>query len=226
MSDSNSDFQSALSGLRDRAADLSDHLSSLRWRFAGILVVVLVGAGAWGLSDAGKQSVSAKDSGSYSSHSYSATTDAPSTTEAPAQVVVYAAGAVNAPGLYTVASNARVGDVITASGGLSPQADTDRINLAAKVADGQRVYVPRKGESVPDDGTSGDSSSGVASGPININEASAQELDSLPGVGPSTAAAIVQYRSAHGQFRSVSDLANVKGIGPSKLAQLKDLVTV
>jgi competence protein ComEA len=144
----------------------------------------------------------------------------PPTTEAPG-VIVHVAGAVLHPGIQRLSGGARVGDAIAAAGGALPDADTDAINLAAKVGDGDRVYVPRRGEVVPA-AVSGAGLSG--SGPsaiIDLNNATAEQLDSLPGIGPATAQAIVQYRTEHGRFRSVDGLLAVRGIGPSKLAAIR-----
>lgn len=152
---------------------------------------------------------------------------APAASSAPpeAMVVVQAAGAVVRPGLYRLPPGTRVDDLVTAAGGLATDADADRINLAAPLTDGQKVYVPRIGEAVPADAGSGGSAS-AAPEPIDLNTATAAQLDALPGVGPSTAQAIVEYRSQHGRFRSVDDLLNVRGIGPAKLEQIRPLVRV
>lgn len=137
-----------------------------------------------------------------------------------AQVVVHVAGAVANPGVYSVAAGARVITAVQAAGGFAVDANPDAINLAAKVSDGQRIYVPKVGESVvAADG-------GVQSGPLNLNQATAEQLDTLPGVGPATAAAIIAYRDQHGPFGNVDDLADVRGIGPAKLDALRGLVTV
>ena len=143
----------------------------------------------------------------------------------PTMLFVQAAGAVVTPGVYRVAVDARVIDVIDAAGGLSPGADPDRLALAAKVTDGERVYVPSVGESVPP-APSGGSAAAVNEGPVDLNTADEHQLDALPGIGPATAAAIVAYRESHGPFRSVDQLLDVRGIGPAKLDQLADLVTV
>ena len=140
-------------------------------------------------------------------------------------VVVQAAGAVARPGLYRLPPGARVDDLVTAAGGLAADADADRINLAAPLVDGQKVYVPRVGEPIPSDAApSGTSAS--SSQPIDLNTATAAQLDALPGVGPSTAQAIVDYRTQHGRFRSVDDLLDVRGIGAAKLEQIRPLVRV
>jgi competence protein ComEA len=129
--------------------------------------------------------------------------------------------------VYTLASTARVTDLITAAGGLAPDADPDQVELAATLTDGERVYVPKVGETPPPAAGGGSTaSSGGPHTPIDLNRASAADLDSLPGIGPSLAQAIVDYRTQHGQFRSVEDLADVRGIGPAKLEQLRPLVRV
>lgn len=157
---------------------------------------------------------------------------ATTTTTAP-QLVLHAAGAVVVPGLYRLSGAPRVADLIDAAGGLAPDADIDRINLAAPLADGDRLYVPHRGEdSVPSpigaEGPSTQSGSGEPSesNPLNINTANAEELDALPGVGPATAKAIVDHRSANGPFRSVDGLLEVRGIGPAKLEAIRPLVRV
>ena len=148
----------------------------------------------------------------------------PLSSPAPA-VVVQAAGAVVHPGLYHLPPGARVDDLVTAAGGLAPDADSDRINLAAPVADGQKIYVPRLGEPIPPD-VNAAGASPSAPEPIDLNSASVAQLDGLPGVGPATAQAVVDYRSQHGRFRSVDDLLNVRGIGAAKLEQIRPLVRV
>lgn len=157
---------------------------------------------------------------------------------APASIVVHVAGAVVAPGVHTLASTARVADAVVAAGGATPDGDLDGVNLAATLSDGQRVYVPRVGEvdpaSVPAGGTPPGASGGAVTaggssppaGPVDLNVADAAALEALPGVGPATAAAIVDDRDRNGPFASVDDLDRVPGIGPAKLASLRDLVTV
>lgn len=151
-----------------------------------------------------------------------------STDGADVQPVVAAAGAVVSPGLYRLAVGARVADVLNAAGGPTPDADVDQLNLAMKVSDGDRVYVPRKGEAPPPVvGVGGGATAGAASdAPVNLNTATVEQLDALPGVGPATAQAIIDYRKQHGRFRSVQDLLEVEGIGPAKLEKLRPRVKV
>jgi competence protein ComEA len=142
-------------------------------------------------------------------------------------VFVHAAGAVASPGVYQVPSDARIADVVAAAGGAVADADLNRVNLAAVVEDGQQVYVPRIGEpAVAASSPGGSSGSGGDGGPVNLNTADAAALEALPGVGPTTATAIINHRTEHGAFQSVDDLLDVPGIGDAKLAQLRDLVTV
>ena len=141
----------------------------------------------------------------------------------PAELAVHVAGAVAHPALYRLPPSARVADAVDAAGGALPEADLDRVNLAAPVADGTQVYVPRQG-----DGGGGAASGpgATASGPLDLNQATEAQLDELPGIGPATAKAILDARAKKGRFRSVEDLLDVRGIGPAKLDAIRDLVTV
>lgn len=157
-------------------------------------------------------------------------------TGGPGVVTIHAAGQVAAPGVYSVPAGSRVADLVTAAGGLTPEADVDRLNLAAKVVDGTRVYIPRKGEPPPTETPAGDAgqATGNAGGeagagpnaPVDLNTATAAQLDTLPGVGPATANAILTYRTRNGRFKSVTELLEVPGIGPAKLEALRPLVVV
>ena len=153
------------------------------------------------------------------------------------QIVVDVDGAVAHPGLYKLPPGSRVQAALAAAGGLSPQADAHRINRAAKLHDGQKLYVLSQGESGPPQAASGGQScegqsctsaeGGVAGsdtegqGLVNINTANATQLTQLPGVGPAIAQKIIDYRTANGPFTSVDDLTKVPGIGAAKLAQIK-----
>lgn len=149
-----------------------------------------------------------------------------------AHVVVHVDGAVMLPGVYELADGARVNDAIELAGGLTAEADTSTLNLAAKLADGQKVTVPLVGEST-NSASSGEamlsadgSGSSAANTLVNINTASADELDTLPGVGPSTAATIIQDREQSGPFTSIEDIMRISGIGEKKFAKIKDYICV
>jgi len=162
------------------------------------------------------------------------------TASASGPVVVHAAGAVVEPGVYELPAGARVDDLVVAAGGLAPDADADRVNLALPLVDGERVYVPAVGEAVVPEapGPSGDGATGeptdaggaagggAAGAPVDVNTADLAALEELPGIGPVTAQAIVDHRAEHGLFASVDDLLAVNGIGEAKLAQLRDHVVV
>jgi len=146
-------------------------------------------------------------------------------------LVVDVAGAVSKPGVYTLQGPARVDDAVAAAGGFAADADLDALNLAAFIADGDRVFVPRLGQPVPSvvapaGGSGGAGGEPLDSQPVNINRASVEDLDRLPGIGPSTAAAIVAHREQVGPYASVDDLLDVRGIGPAKLDAIRALVTV
>ena len=163
----------------------------------------------------------------------SAQTQVSDTTHAPAEVTVHAAGSVRHPGVYVLVDGARVADVVSAAGGPLPDADLERVNLAAPVADGARVYVPAVGQETPpavvtgDVGGSAGHGGGIDPGRlIDLNRASATELEALPGIGPATAAAIIEHRERNGPFARVDDLLAVRGVGEAKLAALRDRVHV
>jgi len=155
----------------------------------------------------------------------------------PSTVVVHVAGAVARPGVYTLPAGSRVVDAVTAAGGAVRGADLAAVNLAIVLVDTEQVYIPllgREGSRVlvaprlrP--GASGSGGAAANNGPsakVDLNTATAEQLDVLPGVGPATAAAIVDHRTRHGPFASVDGLLDVAGIGEAKLAALRDLVTV
>jgi competence protein ComEA len=140
--------------------------------------------------------------------------------------VVHVVGAVHDPGVYRLAAGGRVEDAIERAGGATGGADLQAVNLAAKVADGQQIVVPRRASPAAAAAPGATAAPGAASGPVNLNSATAEQLDTLDGVGPATAQKILEYRTAHGGFASVDDLAQIAGIGPKRLEALRAQVTV
>jgi competence protein ComEA len=206
------------------------------------VLVVVVGWRVLAHDGAGAGAVPSASAGASSSAPAGA--DGVGVSSAPAsarRATVHVVGAVRDPGVYRLADGARVKDAIARAGGATGRADLQAINLAAKVADGQQVVVPRRGAvgavgagaaagagvaSGAGAATGGAGAAGAASGPISLNNATAEQLDTLDGVGPSTARKILDYRTAHGGFASVDDLAQIPGIGPKKLESLRKQVTV
>ena len=160
-----------------------------------------------------------------------------------ANITVYVSGEVVKPGVYVLLATSRIIDALQAAGGPTSAADLVVVNLAAPLVDATQVFIPRIGSTpratlprphaginLPTTGTSGGVSVGSgatsATGIVDINSATLSDLDALPGVGPSTAQAIIDYRIANGPYASVDDLLNVRGIGPSKLAAMRARVRV
>ena len=168
---------------------------------------------------------------------------------APETVVVSVVGLVHRPGLATLAPGSRIADALTAAGGALDGADTIGLNLARPLIDGEQIVVglqpppgrpvlgssvgpgrpapeaPRTSTTVPP-APHGSAGPGGPGGPVDLNTASVDQLDTLPGVGPVTAAAIVAWRTAHGKFATVDQLGDVDGIGPARLEKLRALVRV
>ena len=136
------------------------------------------------------------------------------------RIVVHVDGAVAKPGVYELTDSARVSDAVSVSGGLSDSADTAKVNLAAKVTDGQKIYIPKVGEQSTGtlQSTAGDSVSGL----VNINTASESQLDTLPGIGPVTAQKIIASRP----YSSPEELLTKKAVGQSVYEKIKDLVAI
>jgi competence protein ComEA len=161
------------------------------------------------------------------------------------EIWVHVTGAVQKPGVYQLPEGARLAEALTAAGGSLSEGRPDELNLAEVLADGAKVWVPTAAELKPVEGgapppvsmkgtiqpvhaTAGGTTSGTAKagGKVNLNTATANELDGLDGIGPTLAARILEYRQTHGPFKSVQDLTKVKGIGTSTLAKFRDRVTV
>ena len=143
------------------------------------------------------------------------------------EVMVHISGAVNNPGIVKLDSSKRIVDALELAGGARDDADLDRINLAAKVHDEEKIYIPKIGEENIDTISpliSGTSESGNSSGKININTADLSELQKIPGVGEKTAQKILDYRS-NSSFSSIEDIKNVPGIGDKKFEAMKDYIS-
>jgi competence protein ComEA len=158
--------------------------------------------------------------------------DEPSATPAPpirvgesegssSRLVVHVAGAVRNPGVYRLGAGSRVVDAVRRAGGARRRADLAALNLAAKLEDGRQVLVPLRGAAPP-----GAEAAPAEGQPLDLNTASAEQLDQLDGIGPGMAAAILTYREQHGGFGSVEELGEVAGIGEKRLAALREQVRV
>lgn len=233
-----------------------------------IILFSLVGLvrSRWG--GAPKVTVAANAASSRGSGAASATGSGASHSKAGDYVFVYVCGAVRQPGVYRTGAGTRVNIAVSLAGGLAENADATRVNLARRVVDGERIYIPRAGETIDPapldvsgdtpgasagtasgsgDAGSSDGGGGAGSGAgagnnnssaqtrspawrsdgrLNLNLATASDLDLLPGIGPAFAARIIDYRQKHNGFTSIEQLGNVRGIGPKTLAKLKPLVCI
>ena len=152
---------------------------------------------------------------------------APPPTHAPLQVHV--SGAVNKPGVYAMPSGSRVQGAIEAAGGLTNEADPSMLNLVAPLTDGQRLHIPSHADSTEQQSLSpvtGERSPVISPAKININTASLEELDTLPGIGEITAQKIIAYRLAHGPFPNIEAIMDVEGIGEGTFADIEQLISV
>ncbi len=197
------------------------------WLIVGVLLGVAGGVGSMALSNRVRPAPIVIEP--------PAPTATPEPTPTPGPITVFVNGAVANPGVYTLAPESRVEQAIEVAGGFTSAANTAVVNLAQPLADGVQVYIPSQEEvsGAPPAGVNqtntvliSASSSGESGGLININTASLDELDSLPGIGPSTAQKIIDYRENNGPFATIEDIMNVAGIGESKFNQIKDLITV
>jgi competence protein ComEA len=214
------DWRERLDYWRERLIDSAEQTRGARLIGSGVLLVVLAFAALWIFRS--DQPTAALEASLPRLDPASVAAPVEPT---PQSIVVHVAGAVDSPGLIELESGARVADAVAAVGGATSDADLDRINLALPLADADRVYVPLEGEPVQ----AVEALPGLEAtelGPLDLNRATTENLEQLPGVGPATAAAIVSYRDTNGPFESVSALENVPGIGPAKMARLRDLVAV
>ena len=157
-----------------------------------------------------------------------------------ATIKVHVSGAVKNEGVYELEEDARIADAIEKAGGVSDIANMKNVNLASKLEDGMKIYIPKQGEDVLENnleensnnkettlgGSGTNSNVGNEKGKININKATKEELDTLPGIGESTAQKIIKYREEHGSFKNIEELKEVKGIGDTKYEEIKDLVDI
>ena len=144
----------------------------------------------------------------------------------PAKLVVHVVGAVRRPGLYRLPDGSRFADAVKRAGGAPRRAQLELVNLAAPLADGVQVVIPRRPSpaAAGTGGGAGAESDPTLQGPVHLNTATLEQLDALPGVGPVTAQKILDYRDEHGAFSSVDELDAIPGIGPARLEQLRELV--
>ena len=215
-------------GVRRSSADLSALLATMvrsaniriGLAIAGVILAALLGA-VWFVSRSPAADV-------QSTSPATITSSAPTTATTGPGVVVDVGGAVRQPGVYRLPIGSRVVDALEAAGGPSDSIDLDQINLAATVNDGQRVWIARRGELPPVGASTSAESLGRSpnASPIDLNSATIEQLDSLTGIGPATAKAIIDRRKELGRFRSVDDLLTVKGIGSSKLDSIRSSVVV
>ena len=141
------------------------------------------------------------------------------------EAVVHVVGAVRHPGVYHVPRWARLAGALRRAGGPTPRADLEGVNLAAKIADGQQVIVPSRARDGAAAGAAASVTGETAPGqPVSLNNATAEQLDQLDGVGPATAQKILEFRKEHGGFASIDDLKQVSGIGPKRFDALKEKV--
>jgi competence protein ComEA len=210
---------SRIAALRQRAADLLRFHPREVSVLAALGLLLVIGSGL-AYARARPTAAVAPPTGAVPSGSTEASTPA-------ATIIVDIVGAVRHPGVYDFAQGARVIDAVKAAGGFVRDADTQAVNLARPLVDGEQIIVPKEGEA-PTGAAAGTTSNGSATqgGKVNINSATVADFDTLPGIGPVLAQKIVDYRDQHGPFSSVQDLMKVSGIGPKKFAELQDQITV
>ncbi|MHA7291124.1 helix-hairpin-helix domain-containing protein [Arthrobacter sp. MDT3-24] len=243
----------AASGAADESAAGTGRTGpALRWR-VGLRVALLIAAlavlgGAWfwsqvvagqpevmPLSDISAQGGLSAGEGTQGQEPHGAgPPELPAESPPAGTVIIHVAGAIAVPGIVQLPAGSRVHEAVAAAGGGTPSADLNRLNLAAVLTDGQKLYVPQAGEEIPA-GSSGppggpgeetDGGGTASAGKVNLNTAGVEELDALPKVGPVLAQRIVDWRKEHGPFTSIEELDAVDGVGPKMLETLLPLVGV
>jgi competence protein ComEA len=189
------------------------------------LVIVVLGA-VWARGGGGAADAGAGAGPTSAGATVPATVAVDDGGTAAGRIVVHVAGAVRHPGVYRLRDGTRVEAAIRRAGGPTRKANLDGLNLAAKLSDGRQVLVPSRVAVAPGGSAAGAPAAEGGGLPVNLNSATVEELDSLDGIGPTTAQKIVDYREAHGGFGSVNELDQVDGIGPARLTSLRDQVTV
>lgn len=153
------------------------------------------------------------------------------------EILVHVSGCVKEEKIVSLPDGSRVNDAIEAAGGLTKEADLSNINLAYILEDGEKIYIPKKGEEIPENNsssmlspstsvTSSSSSSTKNTSKVNINKATEAELETIPGIGPSTALKIINYRNENGKFKSIEDVKKISGIGDAKYEKMKNYITI
>ncbi len=154
------------------------------------------------------------------------------------EILIHISGCVKEEKVVSLKNGSRIQDAINSAGGLTEEADLTNINLAYILEDGEKIYIPKKGEEIPEDSTTycgssvganasaRPSSSSSKTSKVNINKANQAELETVPGIGPSTALKIINYRKENGKFTSIEDIKNVSGIGDAKYEKMKEYITV
>lgn len=162
-----------------------------------------------------------------SSSSFEVTSAAlPPEDDKPSVLTVYVSGEVNAPGLVEISPGSRIGDAVEACGGFTPLADRSGVNLAQKAEDGMQINVAARREQTADGTPAASAANSAQGGFVNLNTATKEELDTLPGIGPAMASRIIEYRQVNGSFKSIEDIKEVKGIGEAKFAKMKDRLRI
>jgi competence protein ComEA len=191
--------------------------------------LLLAGAAGWMLLAPGASTADASPEPVAIVGSDDPPSSEPASPSASPELMIDVEGGVAEPGIQRLPANSRIADAIVAAGGFSPDADVPlasrQLNLAARLSDGQQVYVPRKGDASGTSGAAGSTAGPSPSGPVNLNQASPEQLDALPGIGPVTVQKIVAARQEQ-PFQTLDELVERKVLTSAQLTKVRDLVTV